>query len=288
MRRGPILLAGTLAVASLVAVQGRAGAGTGGGTASQVAADVKSSLSIKTLPSNLSPPVQDASTDTAYVDTPSLSNCNTTGITIAFAKCIFGDPKGKHTMVLWGDSHAFMWFPAVNAVAKANHWRLVALMKFGCPDADVAVWNPLTKAPYTTCTTFRRNMIAHIDSLRPQLVILTEAFTALGATGNGANSITTSAWQSALKKTLSLLHGSGMKKLVLGSTIAAGTAEPSPVPGGEPGHGPAVHHRRHGGAALGAECRVCGREGRQGDLRERPAVAVLVRGEPDGLQHRDR
>ena len=36
-------------------------------------------------------------------------------------------------MVIYGDSHAGMWFDALNVIAKEAHWRLVDLWKGGCP-----------------------------------------------------------------------------------------------------------------------------------------------------------
>ena len=49
--------------------------------------------------------------------------------------CTLGDVTGTHLMVLYGDSHALMWIPAFDAIAKAEHWRLVVLGKLGCPAA---------------------------------------------------------------------------------------------------------------------------------------------------------
>jgi hypothetical protein len=228
-----VLLARSLTVTASVAVAGLllcgwALAGTPPGTPTEIASDVTSALAIQSLPSNLSPPVQSAGGDTAYVTTPSLASCNATGTTINFSRCVFGDTHGTRTMVLWGDSHAFMWFPAVNAVAKAAKWKLVPLLEYGCPVADIAVWNPVTKTPYAACTKFRTNMLAHINKIDPALVIMSEAFTSQAASAGGAyNTITTAQWQTALKKTLTLIHSRGTKKLILGSTIA-GPASPSP------------------------------------------------------------
>lgn len=97
-----------------------------------MAADVAASQSIKTLPANLSPSLGNAAADVATVGTPALRRCDATGVTLSPSKCVFEDTKGSKTMVLWGgDSHAFMWFPAVNAIAKAKHWKFVALIEYG-------------------------------------------------------------------------------------------------------------------------------------------------------------
>jgi hypothetical protein len=215
-----VLAAAVVASAAVLFGVSESGASTSPGTAAQVAADVSKSLSIKTIPANLRPSLGNAATDLATVGTPSLSRCDATGATLSPSKCVYGDRTGSKTVVLWGDSHAFMWFPAVNAIAKAAHWKLVALMEFGCPVADISVWNPFTKTPYKSCDTFRKNMIAAINKLNPSLVIVTEAFSSMAASGGGSsNTITPAQWQMALETTLKDLHSKKMKKLVIGSTV---------------------------------------------------------------------
>lgn len=200
-----------------------AGATTGPGSAATVTADVAASVAISTLPGTLTPSLGNANNDTAYVDTPSLSKCNVTGTTITTSSCVFGDTTGTKTMVLWGDSHAFMWFPALDAIAKAEHWKLVALLEYGCPVADVSVWNDQTKTPYTACNTFRKNMISKINKLNPNLVVVSEAFDSQAAADKGAdNTITTAEWQKDLETTLKDLKSKNMHKVVLGSTISTG------------------------------------------------------------------
>jgi len=216
------LAATAIAGTALLAAGSTAWAGTGPGSQTEVTADVLSSLSIQSLPTDLSP-----SLSTARQDTPQsvLKACNTVGTNLKASKCVFGDTKGTKTMVLWGDSHAFMWFPAVNAVAKAARWRLVVLLEYGCPVASISVWNPLTKTPYKNCDLFRANMITTINKLNPSLVVLSEAFTSQAASAGGAgNTISNAQWQAALTKTLKALHSRSMKKLVIGSTASSSSA----------------------------------------------------------------
>jgi SGNH domain (fused to AT3 domains) len=214
---------GAVALVVALALSSSSLAATPPASPAQVKADVASSTSVASLPSNLKPQLADAPKDTAYVTTPSLAPCNTLGTTLKPSKCTFGDTRGKKTMVLWGDSHAFMWFPALNAIAKSIHWKLVALLQFGCPVAKVSVWNPLTKRPYQACDSFRKNMITTINKLNPALVVMSEAFTSQAATGGGANgTITNAQWQAGLLKTLKALHATGAHKVLLGSTVSSG------------------------------------------------------------------
>ena len=211
------LLTGTVVLLGI----SESGASSGPGSASKVAAEVASSLSITTLPSNLSPSLANATKDIATLGTPTLAACNTTGETLNPSKCVFGDKAGSKTMVIWGDSHAFMWFPAVNAIAKADHWKLVALLQYACPPADVSVWNPVDKAPYTSCNVFRKHMIVAINKLNPSLVIISENFNSQAANAAGAyNTITPAQWRAGLETTLKSLHSKRMHKLVIGNTVS--------------------------------------------------------------------
>ena len=194
------------------------------GTASEVAALVAAAPSIGVLPSNVTPSVADAVNDTPFAQTPSLNRCFPKSATFTtLPACVYGDPHGKRTMVLWGDSHVFMWFPAVNAIALKNHWKLVALFKYGCPVADIPVWNVVVDAPYPSCGEFRTKVIARLKKLAPSLVLMSEEFATLGA---NKEAISTSQWTGALEKTFSML-GSKPKKVLIGSTIAGPYAYPS-------------------------------------------------------------
>jgi SGNH domain (fused to AT3 domains) len=137
--------------------------------------------------------------------------------------CVFGDTHGSHTMVLFGDSHAYMWFPAVDLIAKAAKWKLVALMNFGCPFADVTVWNIVTNAPNAMCPSYRQAMITRINKLHPALVIVSESFYALNAQDK---TITNAQWTTGVEESFAALHGKSMKKVLIGDTFLL----PNPIP----------------------------------------------------------
>jgi hypothetical protein len=46
--------------------------------------------------------------------------------------CRTGDATSDKVIVLLGDSHAFMWLPAVTVMAKRDGWAVVPLLRFGC------------------------------------------------------------------------------------------------------------------------------------------------------------
>lgn len=83
--------------------------------------------------------------------------------------CVYGDPAGQTTIVLFGDSHAAQWMPAVHKVAIANQWRLIVHTKKACPSAEI----PTIKDPnHTDCAPWRASVIASMEALQPDLVVM--------------------------------------------------------------------------------------------------------------------
>ena len=49
--------------------------------------------------------------------------------------CIYGATTSHTSVVLFGDSHAAAWFPALDLISKQQHWRLVIFTKDVVPTA---------------------------------------------------------------------------------------------------------------------------------------------------------
>jgi peptidoglycan/LPS O-acetylase OafA/YrhL len=87
--------------------------------------------------------------------------------------CVYGPRSASTTVVLFGDSHAMQWFPALERIAQSRRWRLVELTKAGCPPEAVSVvYAPLRRA-YPECDVWRAAALARIERVRPALVIAT-------------------------------------------------------------------------------------------------------------------
>ncbi len=97
-------------------------------TAAQLAKLVAAASQIQQVPHNLDPPLQSAGQDYGSPH----GKCAPTTNQVTVPSCVFGDPNGTRTVVLYGDSHALMWFKAMDEVATAAHWRLVILGKGYC------------------------------------------------------------------------------------------------------------------------------------------------------------
>jgi peptidoglycan/LPS O-acetylase OafA/YrhL len=94
--------------------------------------------------------------------------------------CVYGDVDADTTVVLFGDSHAAQWFPALDQIARDRHWRLVSLTKSACPVASVDVWQDILKRPYTECTRWRDRALAAVRAMHPAMVVFASLNTDAG------------------------------------------------------------------------------------------------------------
>lgn len=91
----------------------------------------------------------------------------------ATAPCEFGDLRARTTVVLMGDSHAEHWLPALDAIGRARGWKVIAMIKPGCPVADVPeLASGRLKRTYDECTSWRRSRLARIIAMHPSAVVL--------------------------------------------------------------------------------------------------------------------
>jgi hypothetical protein len=98
--------------------------------------------------------------------------CNLTlGQTVS-PLCEYGDINGKQTLVLYGDSHAAHWLPALNLIGRENNLKIVSLTKSACPAAEV-IKEVDGQYSIEDCQEFRDESIARIAKIKPLAVIST-------------------------------------------------------------------------------------------------------------------
>jgi SGNH domain (fused to AT3 domains) len=182
------------------------------GTAAKVASLVAASSKIQKLPKVLIPAL-----DKVANDSPA-TYYKVTGRCSGPPACVYGATASKTTIVLFGDSHAMMWLPALVPVAKKANDRLLLLWKPGCPDTTITVWDPLTHSTATGCDSYRAAMIAEIKRLAPKLVLLSDRTSDIPGAGNVLT--TDAAWQAGLVTTISKLKSSKTKVAVVGDITA--------------------------------------------------------------------
>jgi peptidoglycan/LPS O-acetylase OafA/YrhL len=177
----------------------------------QVVAAVTSSAGTRNVPANLEPPLSSASSSEAA---PMVDGCLVSYRSTSLPPCVFGDQAATRSVALFGDSHAAMWFPAVDAFAKAHHYRLLVWTKAACPPVAITLFSPVLDRTWTECQQWYANVLGAIAGARPSLVVLGIApnyDAAYRVVQNGP------AWLSGLTSTITAVRRSGARVLVLGS-----------------------------------------------------------------------
>jgi hypothetical protein len=173
---------------------------------------VANGVSQRAVPSNLDPSLERAHADQAR---PFLDGCDDGWLDTGVVPCVYGDTHSASTVVLFGDSHAPQWFPALDPLARSGHWRLISLSKAACPPVELSLWSPVLGRPFRECDQWRAAAIERIRAERPALVVLGAArhygpeyhFQVYGP-----------AWLSGLADMVRQVGATGAKVLVLGPT----------------------------------------------------------------------
>lgn len=160
----------------------------------------------RAVPLNLKPSLANVAIDRP---TPYQDRCHTQqNLTASTEDCIYGNPNSKTTIVLFGDSHALSWFPAVELLAKAKNWRLISLTMSSCWPSDIPAWNSTTKKLMTNCAIWRKNTLAQIVRLHPAMVFVTgtRGFSTIDYRGDVMVADQREmAWEAGMKRTLDTL-----------------------------------------------------------------------------------
>jgi peptidoglycan/LPS O-acetylase OafA/YrhL len=185
-----------------------------------VEAAVARSAALKVVPANLNPPLPDASASEAA---PFFDGCLQGFTGTAVLPCTFGDTSAHRTVVLFGDSHATMWFPALDAIANSRHWRLVVWTKATCPPVEVSLFSPDLGREYSECDYWRSEAMARIAALRPMAVVLGIApnyDAPYGVPEDGP------AWLAGLSRAVRAIEATGAKAVLVGPVPSPGSVVP--------------------------------------------------------------
>jgi peptidoglycan/LPS O-acetylase OafA/YrhL len=173
---------------------------------------VAKAATVRTVPANLDPSLQSAH---ANQPQPVVDGCLIRWLGVSSGPCVYGSASSRTTVMLFGDSHALQWFPALDRATRARRWRLVSLTKTTCPPVALSFWSPVLGRPYAECDRWRANMLQRIRAERPALVVLGAArhyggvyhFQVYGP-----------AWISGLAKMVHQVRATGAQVVVLGPT----------------------------------------------------------------------
>ena len=186
-----------------------------------VTAEVAAATSITKLPSPIEPTVDQASNDWGGNFEPGscISGVEQTKQQI----CNLGDKSATKLMVAFGDSHVLMWLPALDAIAKTAHLRLVVLSHWYCPSTEVTVQNPpgygRVGQGFTACDSFRQWAIRWVNRHQPSLVLVSneDLYRPANTGTSGLAFFSQDAWKTGEARLLGQMQVPGMRKVVLGN-----------------------------------------------------------------------
>ena len=169
------------------------------------------------VPADLAPSLVDAAADLPVIYN---DGCHLDVLTTALPNCSFGATSSPITVVLFGDSHAAQWFPALQRLATQHNWRLEPLTKSACTPATLSVFNAQVGRAYTECDQWRQAVLRRIASEKPELVIVsTSRVYQLMVNGQAAAaSDHPDIWTKGLTKTMQSLATSAAHVVLLGDT----------------------------------------------------------------------
>ncbi|SNQ51037.1 Acyltransferase 3 [Frankia canadensis] len=138
-----------------------------GVTASPLTSLLARALRVDRLPPDLTPSLGTAQDDRQA------NRCLAMFAQTAPAGCVVGDPAGRTTVVLFGDSHASQWSAPLDTIGRERHWRVLLFAKADCPPAPYRDYiEDALGRPYTECDTWRADVLRTIARLRPNLVVV--------------------------------------------------------------------------------------------------------------------
>ncbi len=167
-------------------------------------------LAMTDVPSNLRPSLSAAGADRADVYADGCVNIGVdAAVHAASDSCRYGSPDAPVRIVLFGDSHAAQWFPALRQIVEDRGDQLIVLTKGGCPTAAVSI---PTATLARTCPQWRDAAIQLIADERPDVVIVS---------GWAGYPNTDDEWAAGFDATLSRLAPLTSRLIVLGDNPPA-------------------------------------------------------------------
>lgn len=129
-------------------------------------------------------------------------------------ECIYGTKDSRRKIVLFGDSHAAQWFPALEKMAKENGLALTSFTKSACPGPAI---RKVDKGGYrnSECSKWRDNVYKRIAELKPEAVLVSGMQYFQRPEGYQSRA---QWWQEGQQKTLMALRGLTPKIVYIADT----------------------------------------------------------------------
>ncbi len=165
-------------------------------------------------PQSLTPRLEDLEDDLSELQT---NGCTDNPQAATTPECWGGDPGAERVLVLVGDSHVSHWWPAIDAIGRRDHYRVLGLAQNACPLNDLAeVPMDLTAERMRSCDAFRESSIRAIQQLSPEVVVVANAVNQYQVFSPDPGGFT-ARWEPAMKAALESLPASS-RLLYLGDS----------------------------------------------------------------------
>lgn len=129
-------------------------------------------------------------------------------------ECTYGKRNAERKIVLFGDSHAAQWFPALEKLAIENSFALISFTKSACPGPAI---RKVDKGGYknSDCSKWRSNVYKRITEIKPDAVLVTGMQYFQRPEGYQSRA---KWWQEGQRKTLIALRGLTPKIIYIADT----------------------------------------------------------------------
>lgn len=140
-------------------------------------------------------------------------DCHVNNGEVLSPDCLYGDVGSKKKLVLFGDSHAAQWFPALNETAKKHGFELISFTKSACPapavrKVDIGVYKN------EDCFKWRDNSVARIRQIQPSAIIMS-GFQHFKVPGPLSRQ---DWWENGQQKTVDMFDGLNSKLIYISDT----------------------------------------------------------------------
>ncbi len=223
MKVGAKVLVAAGVALSLVLPVTLSGASVSSATALQVRQMVVSSTKTTRLSPLMKARLVASANDFSWSNYPKLSSVSGSTCDTATA-CVYGDAQSKRSLVLFGDSHALMWLPAVVPFAVAHKLKVVVLWQGACPPGTLSVYYPSFAYP-DLCNIWRSQMIAVIKTIDPVAVLL--AARTSDVKSSRTQYFTNAQWEAGLVTTVGELASSSTKVAIIEDTVTFNESVPA-------------------------------------------------------------
>ena len=131
--------------------------------------------------------------------------------------CVLGDRGASTVVALLGDSHAEHWLGALDRAGRERGWRIDAMVKGGCPVADMQeLASSRFSRYYRECARYREAMLRRIVAMRPAAVVLSSWDHYIPTQGRADRwQVTPAMWEAGLRRTYARLAAAGIRTIVI-------------------------------------------------------------------------